>query len=204
LIAESHSRNQSGNTIEGHLYWARFLALERSFAESESDFTQLLNEIKKHLQLAHKICDKYRSQTADMRNEVENVEKMLRNSTFYMSVSNEKKAAVYVAMTRDFRDTEHWYYCENDHSFTIEECDMLMKISQCSQCDSSIDDHDHQTTDDVKSATNLKREFDELRIWSEFWEKVLIELSRRYDVLEAHSYVTWWCFYLRKMKKVEW
>ena len=28
LIAESHSRTQAGNTVEGHLYWARFLALE--------------------------------------------------------------------------------------------------------------------------------------------------------------------------------
>ena len=30
LITESHSRNQPGNTVEGHLYWARFLALERN------------------------------------------------------------------------------------------------------------------------------------------------------------------------------
>ncbi|RDL33045.1 Uncharacterized protein BP5553_08484 [Venustampulla echinocandica] len=39
LIAESHSRNQPGNIVEGHLYWARFLALERSLAEPESELT---------------------------------------------------------------------------------------------------------------------------------------------------------------------
>jgi len=39
--------------------------------------------------------------------EVENVKKMLRDSTFYASMSNEEKAAVYAAMSHDFRDTEH-------------------------------------------------------------------------------------------------
>lgn len=38
---------------------------------------------------------------------------MLRDSTFYMPVSNEEIAAVYVAMALDFRGTGHWYYCEN-------------------------------------------------------------------------------------------
>ena len=37
-----------------------------------------------------------------MRNEVEHAEKMLRDSTFYLPVSNEEKAAV-DAMARDFR-----------------------------------------------------------------------------------------------------
>jgi hypothetical protein len=49
LIAESHSRNQPGNTVEGHLYWARFLALERSLAEPGSEMTQLLEVASKHL-----------------------------------------------------------------------------------------------------------------------------------------------------------
>jgi hypothetical protein len=164
LIAESHSRNQPGNTVEGHLYWARFLALERSFAEPGLEFTQLLNEAKGHLQLAHKICDVYRSQTAGMRNEVDDVEKMLRDSTFYMPVSNEEKAAVYAAMARDFRGTGHWYYCENGHPFTIGECGMPMETSQCPQCGSPVGGHNHQPTDGVRPATDLEREFGGLRI----------------------------------------
>jgi hypothetical protein len=39
LIVESHSRNQPGNIVEGHLYWARFLALERSLVEPGSELT---------------------------------------------------------------------------------------------------------------------------------------------------------------------
>ena len=107
MIAESHSRNQPRNTVEGHLYWTRFLALERSLAEPGSELTQLLDEARRRLQLAHMTCNNYPGQTAGMRNEVEDVEKMLRDSTFYMPVSNEEKAAVYAAMTHDFRGTGH-------------------------------------------------------------------------------------------------
>jgi len=164
LIAESHSRNQPGNTVEGHLYWARFLALERSLAEPGSELTQLVDEARGHLQLAHKICDKYPGQTAGMRNEVEDVEKMLRDSTFYMPVSNEEKAAVYAAMAHDFRGTGHWYYCENGHPFTIGECGMPMETSQCPQCGSPVGGHDHRAIGGVRPATDLERQFGGLRI----------------------------------------
>jgi hypothetical protein len=82
LIAESHSRYQPGNTVEGHLHWAQFLALERSLAEPGSELTQLLDKARGHLQLAHKICDKYPGQTAGMRNEVKDVEKMQQPAIF--------------------------------------------------------------------------------------------------------------------------
>jgi len=39
--------------------------------------------------------------------EIENVKKMLRDSTFYASMSNEEKTVMYAAMSQDFRDTEH-------------------------------------------------------------------------------------------------
>jgi hypothetical protein len=49
LIAESESRNQPGNYVEGILYWARFLALERSLAEPRSELTQLLEKAREYL-----------------------------------------------------------------------------------------------------------------------------------------------------------
>jgi len=42
-----------------------------------------------------------------MKNEVEDIEKILRNSIFYMPVSNEEKATVYTAMAYDFNSTGH-------------------------------------------------------------------------------------------------
>ncbi|KFY14963.1 hypothetical protein V491_05836 [Pseudogymnoascus sp. VKM F-3775] len=164
LIAESHLRNQPGNVVEGHLYWARFFSLERSLEEPGSELTQLLDEARNHLKLAHNLCDKYPGQTAGMRSEVEEVEKMLRGSTFYMPVSNEEKAAVYAAMARDFRGTGHWYYCENRHPFTIGECGMPMETSQCPQCGSPVGGRSHQAIDGVRRATDLEQQFGGMRI----------------------------------------
>jgi hypothetical protein len=164
LMAESESRNQPGNYVEGLLYWARFLALERSLAEPGSEPTQLLDKAREHLQLAHEICDEYPGQTAGMRNEVKDVEKMLRDSTFYMPVSNEEKAAVYAAMAHDFNGTGHWYYCENGHPFTIGECGMPMETSQCPQCGSPVGGHDHRAVSGVRAATDLERQFGGVRV----------------------------------------
>jgi len=164
LMEESESRNQPGNYVEGLLYWARFLALERSVAEPGSDLTQLLDKAREHLQLTHEICDEYPGQTAGMRNEVEDVEKMLRDSTFYMPVSNKEKATVYTAMEREFNGTGHWYYCENGHPFTIGGCGMPMETSQCPQCGSPVGGHDHRAVSGVRAATDLERQFGGLRI----------------------------------------
>jgi hypothetical protein len=161
LIAESRSRNQPASTVECHLYWARFLALEKSLVEPGSE---LLDMARGHLQFAHKLCEDYPGQTAGMRSEIEDVEKMLRDSTFYMPVSNEEKAAVYAAMAHDFRGTGHWYYCENGHPFTIGECGMPMETSRCPQCDSPVGGHDHRAVGGVRPATDLERQFGGLRI----------------------------------------
>lgn len=164
LIAESHSRNQPGCIVEGHLYWARFLALERSFVESGSEPKQLEADARGHLQLASKLCDEYPGQTKGMRNEIEEIEKTLRGSTFYMPVSNEEKAAVYAAMARDFRGTGHWHYCENGHPFTIGECGMPMETSRCPQCGSPIGGHNHEAVGGNRHATDLEQQFGGLGI----------------------------------------
>ncbi|TGO06847.1 hypothetical protein BTUL_0451g00010 [Botrytis tulipae] len=164
LIEESDTRYQPGNYVEGLLYWARFFALERSFVKPGSELTQLFHKAIGYLQLAHDICDEYPGQTAGMKNEVEGVEKMLRDSTFYMPVSNEEKAAVYAAMAHDFRGTGHWYYCENGHPFTIGECGMPMETSQCPQCGSPVGGHNHQAISSVRPATDLELQFGGVRI----------------------------------------
>jgi hypothetical protein len=92
-------------------------------------------------------------------NEVEDVggmQRMLRDSTFFMPVSNEEKAAVYAAIAHDCRGTGHWYYCENGHPFTIRECGMPMKTSQCPQCGSPVGSHDHQAISGSRPATDLE------------------------------------------------
>jgi hypothetical protein len=164
LIADSRLKKQPGSTVEGHLYWARFFALERSFSQPGSESAELLDKARAHLQQAQEICDKHPGQTAGMSNEVKDVEKMLRGSTFYMPVSNEEKAAVYAAMAQSFSGTGHWYYCENGHPFTVGECGMPMEASQCPQCGSPIGGRNHQAVDGVRPATDLEEQFGRVRI----------------------------------------
>lgn len=159
LISEYQSKQQLGCTVEGHLYWSRFFALGRSFAEPEPHLSQLLQVAQEHLRVAHDLCDRYPGQTAGMKAEVEDVEKTLRGSTFYMPVTSEEKAAVYAAMALDFRGTGHWYYCENGHPFTIGECGMPMETSQCPlQCQAPVCGRNHQAVDGVRRASDLERE----------------------------------------------
>lgn len=159
LISESLSRNQPGSAVEGHLYWARYLALERSFKEPSNQLDQLVEAAKAHLQSAYQICDQYPGQTSGMKEEVEELEKMLRGSTFYLPVSNAEKAAVYAAMARDFGGTGHWYYCENGHPFTVGECGMPMQTSVCPQCGSQIGGRNHTAVAGVTAATDLEAQF---------------------------------------------
>ncbi len=159
LVEESQVRQQPANAVEGLLYWARFVALERGRSEVESDTSELLIQARAHLQRAKNVCTAYPGQTAGMLAEVGDVEKMLRDSTFYAPVSNEEKAAVYAAMSRDFRGTGHWYYCANGHPFTIGDCGMPMQTSQCPQCGSPVGGQDHQAVEGVTRATDLKAQF---------------------------------------------
>ncbi|PQE06276.1 NFX1-type zinc finger-containing 1 protein [Rutstroemia sp. NJR-2017a BBW] len=164
LIADSRLKKQPGSTVEGHLYWARFFALERSFSRPGSELAELVDKARAHLQQAQEICNKYPGQIAGMSKEVKDVEKMLRGSTFYMPVSNEEKAAVYAAMAQSFSGTGHWYYCENGHPFTVGECGMPMVTSQCPQCGSPIGGRNHQAADGVRPATDLEEQFRRVHI----------------------------------------
>ncbi|KAL8684461.1 MAG: hypothetical protein Q9224_006337, partial [Gallowayella concinna] len=107
LIEDAHFRKQPANEVEGHLFWARFIALQRSMSDTVPDGSPPLLTAREHLQAARELCDKYQGSTAGMLAEVEDVEKALRDSTFYTSVTNDEKAAVYAAMASDFRGTGH-------------------------------------------------------------------------------------------------
>ncbi len=166
LIQEFRSRQQPAHEVEDLLYWVRFVALERerSASHSDAEMTTLVDRARDQLHLARTICNTYPGQTVDMPAEVSEAEKMLRDMTFYAPVANWEKAAVYAAMAQSFQDTEHWYYCANEHSFTVSECDMPMQTTRCSQCEATVGEMNHQAVTRVIRTMNLKAEF-ERRGW---------------------------------------
>ncbi|KAI4224645.1 MAG: hypothetical protein L6R36_004520 [Xanthoria steineri] len=164
LIEDSKSRNQPSIQVEGHLYWARFLCLQRGASDAVPDGSPALLSAREHLQTARDICKRHPGQTGGVIPEVEDVEKALRDSTFYTSVTNEEKAAVYAAMASDFRGTGHWYYCENGHPFTVGECGMPMQTSRCPQCGAAVGGERHHAVEGVRRAADMDEQFGRLHV----------------------------------------
>jgi len=161
LMQESRSRQQPAHEVEGLLYWARFVALERSRSASlsDADTTTLVDRARDRLHLARTICNTNPGQTAGMSEEVSAAEKMLRDSTFYAPVTTVEKAAVYAAMAQSFQGTGHWYYCANGHPFTVGDCGMPMETARCPQCGATVGGAHHQPADGVRRAEDLEAEF---------------------------------------------
>ena len=116
LANNAITQEQPMQEIEARIYFARFVALERaSPAEANPEKTQLLfDEATKHLDSARKTCSRSLN-TKTMLGEVEEIDRLLKQSDFYTTFTNDEKRAVYAAMATEFRGTGHWYYCENGH-----------------------------------------------------------------------------------------
>lgn len=100
--------------IEARLLFGRFVGLERAAPEDSNKIQKLLSEADEHLEIAKRVVNRSPS-TASMLSGIEEVEKLLRGSTFYSIVTNEEKQAIYNAMATELRGTGHWYYCVNMH-----------------------------------------------------------------------------------------
>ncbi|THZ62332.1 hypothetical protein D6C85_09296 [Aureobasidium pullulans] len=124
---------------EALIFWAQFAALEVSWlsANSEDSDTTAVDILRatarERLVQARNFCDEH-PQARVVHSEIEEVEKMLRESTFYSPVTNEEMKNVVATMAREFRGTGHWYRCENGHPFTVGECGMPMQTARCPQC----------------------------------------------------------------------
>ena len=114
LAEQATEKQQPMVVIEARLHHAKFAALERIAPAEPGSTAAILVEGRRQLDLARVQVEETPS-TSSMMGEVENVEKMLREETFYTAVTSAEKQAIYLAMAQDFRGTGHWYYCENMH-----------------------------------------------------------------------------------------
>lgn len=115
LATAAANQEQPMQEIEARLYFAKHVAVERTSSLLDlGEAHSLIVKGKEQVALAKALCTKS-ANTRTMLKDVENVERELRESTFYTSVSNDEKRAIYQAMATDFRGTGHWYYCTNQH-----------------------------------------------------------------------------------------
>ncbi|KAL5364485.1 hypothetical protein BJX96DRAFT_187908 [Aspergillus floccosus] len=135
-------REESQRLAEGNIFLAQFSRAESLLQEE----TAAIEE------------------TRGLREEIEGTRAMLRGSVFYTPVTNEERMAVLAAMSREFRGTGHWYYCENGHPFTIGECGGAMELSRCPECGAAVGGRDHRTATGVTHARDLETELRDLRL----------------------------------------
>jgi hypothetical protein len=173
--------------VEALIMWAHFAALEISCSSSHneeryvksprwqdedktnkhnsdsSSTNTLRTQAKERLEQARNFCAEH-SQARTIAHEIDEVEKMMRESTFYSPVTSEEMENVVNAMAREFRGTGHWYRCRNGHPFTVGECGGPMVESVCPQCGEPIGGRHHQAADGVTRDNDVETRFGNMRL----------------------------------------
>lgn len=172
---------------EALIFWAHFAALEVSWRSSHEEeryvkkfspamventdnhsdennvTTTLRTQARQRLEQARVFCAEH-SQARTVASEIEEIEKMLRESTFYQPITSDEMQKVVAAMTREFRGTGHWYRCRNGHPFTVGECGMPMQTARCPQCGEVVGGQHHQAAEGVTHAGDIERQFGNMRL----------------------------------------
>lgn len=118
--------------VEARVFFVRWSILERSVESSNLEKSEvLLAEAKQQVASAQRTCKRYPGQTRGMYRDVLDVDRMVKDMAFYISVDNEEKRQVYAAMAKEFTGTGHWYTYANSHPFIVGECGMPMEASVC-------------------------------------------------------------------------
>ncbi|KAG2420534.1 hypothetical protein HFD88_000146 [Aspergillus terreus] len=164
LITTAESSRRILQQAEGSVFLAQFCALERQNSSEPARAETLLQEGTAAIEEAERLCNLHTVQTRGLQEEIEGTRAMLGGSEFYTPVTNEERMAVVAAMSREFRGTGHWYYCENGHPFTIGECGGAMELSRCPDCGAAVGGQDHRTATGVTHARDLETAFQDLRL----------------------------------------
>lgn len=118
LIKDSKAALSILQEAEGHVFWARFAALEcSSMSYDDPGSANIIEGLKQagfvHLDDAEKICADIGQSAKDLVDEIREVRRMLDVGT-----SESEMRMIFKAMARDFSGTGHWYRCTNGHPFT--------------------------------------------------------------------------------------
>ncbi|RYP92615.1 hypothetical protein DL770_001257 [Monosporascus sp. CRB-9-2] len=165
LIKLAISSKYPRQEVEGHIYFAQFLAFARALTITEEQSTDAVSRDEKanrlraqatdHLTSARELAKRYPS-TKLLEPEIEAVEIMLRDGVFYQTVSADEMRAVYEAMRREFLGTGHWYTCRNGHPFTVGECGMPMQQARCPECGEAVGGQSHMPAEGVRRAEEIE------------------------------------------------
>lgn len=165
LITLATASGRIRQQAEGHTFLAHLHALERTQTLSPQAAETHLQEGQAAVARARSLCTQHPTQTRGLLPDIEGVDRMLRDSTFYAVVTNEERMAVVAAMAREFHGTGHWYYCRNGHPFTIGECGGAMEQTACPECGEPVGGREHQVAEGVTRADDLETSFGGMHLY---------------------------------------
>ena len=172
LINDAESKSQPMVIVQARLLLAKFAALER-MAPTTSTITQdLLDTANEQLEQASAQVST-NARLAHLQKEIEAVQKMLREETFYTPVTTAEMQAVYNAMATELRGTGHWYHCVNMHPVSFPFYFPILKDSSWLTACSS-------RSESVEPRWSARRAPNAALVLAARTTSVLVEWSRRY------------------------
>jgi hypothetical protein len=113
LISAASASSNRLQEVEGHMFYAQYTALERQFSTSTNEHSDEYSDAKyrvavEHMDRAKELSETYSHQTRAVHAEIEAINKMLKNGTFYDPVTSDEMRAVLAAMATEFQGTGHW------------------------------------------------------------------------------------------------
>ncbi|KAL9077557.1 MAG: hypothetical protein Q9157_003334 [Trypethelium eluteriae] len=158
MIETAESAGDILRQMEGHFFFASFVAIERMVRGEETG--DLKERALEHIKTAEALPDN--SDAGYIQGvlvELEEVKRALNEGIFYSVVQNEEWRAVVSATSQEFSTTGHWYRCLNGHPFAIGECGRPMENTRCPECGAPVDGQHHQAAEGVEQMHGLEQEF---------------------------------------------
>jgi hypothetical protein len=139
LILEARKAKDFERAVEAHIFYARYCAIERSFASSPKAADIFRSDGEMHIVAAQTLCKQYLGRLSSLVDEIQAAEKTLLYGDFSQAKCSEKRRAILKAVAKEFRamGQGQWYTCVNGHPFTVKE-GKQMKPAHCPHCDASV------------------------------------------------------------------
>jgi hypothetical protein len=136
LLVDAEKAKMVRQQIEARIYRAQFVALELKHSPvgsniSEEQQAEIFAAERDSLAQCDLLIAGNRASAGYLTDDVEKARRILGGGTFYSFVSSEEKKQIYAAMSREFRGTGHWYYCEQGHPVKISTTIPLRYLLTC-------------------------------------------------------------------------
>lgn len=164
LIDAAQDAKDFERTVEGHIFYARYVAMEIPFISDRSTVQALKKVAETHINAAHELCQAKGGKLDSLVAEVQDAERSLAAGTFVQTVTSDERRSILTAMAQEYCGIGHWYTCTNGHPFVVGECGRPMELARCSQCDAPIGGQNHRPTDGVARADDLENELREMNL----------------------------------------